>query len=117
MTDRPMTEEERVLAEEAARRIVFHASTGDVDDWTYEDAQLVARALLSTSAAVRGMREALEKCLREMRGSIAFTFEYEDAITAGEKALAVLSGIETEQAQARATRSAPISTDTKGTTK
>lgn len=84
-------------------------------------------ALLSTSAAVRGMREALEGVVLAMEiqegrqsGELhlpahAFIDTWKRALS---NARAVLSGIETEQDQARSPSalSAPISTDTKGTT-
>lgn len=112
MTDRPMTETLK-----RAQTIVDHyLSTGFAYD---KDALYFCQALLSTSAAVRGMREALKK-IKRMPGpwisgptGTARFLAYSAVV---EVIDAVLSGIETEQAQARLDGLAPISTDTKGTT-
>ena len=102
------------------------------------DSVLVARALLSTSSAVRGMREALEKeekahgeTISERDSLEAFIAElYHDAtgseciwsnnfglLEVRDAIIAALSLIEGEDEQARPSGSASISTDTKGTTK
>ena len=80
------------------------------------EALVLARALLSTSAAVRGMREALE--------SIRYHSENQDMshrtfrIKARECAEAALSleGEDEQATRADDGPTAPISTDTKGTT-
>jgi hypothetical protein len=123
-----MTEEERERALRLADRIIDEAErdaqAGKMADHGFwpESSVTVARALLSTSAAVRGMREALGS-IKRMPGpwisgptGTARFLAYSAVV---EVIDAVLSGIETEQAQARSPSalSAPISTDTKGTTK
>lgn len=130
---RPMSE-----AVEAARRIVAWDDAGRLadDEWLVERNEsaiiAIARALLSTSAAVRGMREAAQNviehaqtsvtdhegqqhAMEDDRGEALYLVQFE----AIEQLRAALSGIEPgEDEQARGQgRSAPISTDTKGTTK
>lgn len=99
MTARPMS---KVLA--AATRIVERHDCVTADMRRQypsmklpapADSVLVARALLSTSAAVRGMREALEKILTAQDvGDEVMVIE------TATKALAALSGIEGEDEQA-----------------
>lgn len=111
MTDRPMPEEERAEALEAAKRITggWQRSLSQSGYWEETDPLTVARALLSTSAAAGGMREALEAChaliRRDYSDQRAAALEghpiARDARDVWEKVCAVLSGIETEQAQAR----------------
>jgi len=139
MTARPMTEEERRerKAIEAAEHIIAIGGTGLMPK-ERDRTLLVARALLSTSAAVRGMREALEKeekahgeTISERDSLEAFIAElYHDAtgseciwsnnfglLEVRDAIIAALSLIEGEDEQARPSGSASISTDTKGTTK
>jgi MoaA/NifB/PqqE/SkfB family radical SAM enzyme len=83
-----------------------------------------AERSLSTSAAERGMREALERIARQ---TLSVDMSVDDHLGGDfegaynymiEDARAALSGIEGEDEQARGQgRSAPISTDTKGTSK
>ncbi len=114
MTARPMTEGEREEALELARWISDKpdAHAGIISE---RGVSLLARALLSTSAAVRGMREALE-CIAAAYQDQDITHRAFRTI-AGVAAVEALSGIEGEDEQARPSGSAPISTDTKGTTK
>lgn len=120
---------------EAARRIVAWDDSGRLadDEWLVERNEsaiiAIARALLSTSAAVRGMREALSELLAADDAMAAFIIAAEPSVL-GEaewaqqhrersarrrraiaKARAALSGIEPgEDEQARGQgRSAPIS--------
>lgn len=89
MTARPMTEAELDLALELARQIIKWSPHSSVAT------HILARALLSTSAAERGMREALQ----------LFRDHYPRGINpwldeAHSKARAALSGIEGEDEQA-----------------
>lgn len=59
MTDRPMTGEERAEALKQAQYTVDYYESRGMARLPLNELRL-ARALLSTSAAVRGMREALE---------------------------------------------------------
>lgn len=68
----------------------------------------------STSAAVRGMREALREGFEHMGDLDALQNWLVNKVA---PALDALSGIEGEDKQARPSGSEPISTDTKGTTK
>jgi len=131
---------------EAARRIVAWDDSGRLadDEWLVERNETaiiaICRALLSTSSAVRGMREALEKeekahgeTISERDSLEAFIAElYHDAtgseciwsnnfglLEVRDAIIAALSLIEGEDEQARSPSalSASISTDTKGTTK
>jgi len=82
----------------------------------------ICRALLSTSSAVRGMREALvEWGLLSLVVEIAVRNEepafYDQVLSAIRSTRAALSLVEGEDKQARATPSAPTTTDTKDTTK
>lgn len=104
MTDRHMTGEERAIEdarEYVARWDAAYKARGYVEPTTIR----FARALLSTSAAVRGMREALEKAedalARAGYGRATSTETMQAARAARAARLAVLSGIETEQEQAR----------------
>lgn len=136
MTARPMTE--RALSDEEwaamtdeqwlQHRIARCAAEG----WTANKERY--ERLLSTSSAVRGMREALGELLAADDAMAAFIIAVEPAVL-GEtewaqqhhersarrrkaiaKARAALS-LEGEDKQARATPSAPTTTDTKDTTK
>lgn len=113
MTARPMTEVEREEAEEAARNFLAVVNPNS-------KAALVARALLSSSSAERGMREALEtinNSFEKYKRLGAYQWiNSPEAAEAFDLMRAALS-LEGEDEQARPSGSAPISTDTKGTTK
>lgn len=117
MTARPMTTE---TPEQLAQRVV--------DTWGEGNPPIVvlARALLSTSSAVRGMRDRAAKVADDLAAELARLQGASDrrvqigshletcaTIAAGIRALS----LEGEDKQARATPSAPITTDTKDTTK
>ncbi len=102
MTARPMTEVERVRILQWAQRFADDcAAPGSTPPLHASgDAMLdVCLALLSTSAAVRGMREALEKIAGHY-GNVGSTYR-EQAHLMRETARAALSGIEGEDEQAR----------------
>lgn len=108
---RPMSEEERESAVARARRVIVENEPRSVSysEPRRHETLLMARALLSTSSAER---EALE--LVRISNGWRYMADETKAIV-----IAALSGIEPgEDEQARGQgRSAPISTDTKGTTK
>lgn len=152
MTARPMTEVERAEAiltalkdvEEALTPALIKKAASAYHQTTAKHAPVVARALLSTSASLQRMREALgctlplaeialEACrdqrCRAGHHDIVFTKrdgvqwvglyqdEY-DRLEKAKEALAALSGIEPGDEQARGQgRSAPASTLSKDTTK
>jgi len=110
MTARPMTEVEGMIA----WRVVEEFETKPP---TALEALVLARALLSTSAAVRGMitpQSAIDEVENAFLAAANKDFELMRDIR---KRLRALSLIEGEDEQARPSGSAPISTDTKGTTK
>ena len=121
MTSRPMTEVLREASLEDAQ-----SSWMDPAPRWAERSRLLSEAadeIERLSAAVRGMREALRGFVEifadgEEHGGEAHDDEC-DICLAIQKALAALSLIEGEDEQARSPSalSAPISTDTKGTTK
>lgn len=134
MTARPMTEGERERAVALAKFNILYWHEDEPESESDKGQLLLARALLSTSSAVRGMREALGELLAADDAMAAFIIAVEPAVL-GEtewaqqhhersarrrkaiaKARAALS-LEGEDKQARATPSAPISTDTKDATK
>ena len=80
----------------------------------------LSRFARSTSSAVRGMREALKEARRYLDAVVAnsgSSKRRENYAGAVRRIDAALSLIEGEDEQARPSGSAPISTDTKGTTK
>lgn len=134
MTARPITEGERAEALELARYLVRRFEEDDDARNVPTTELMLARALLSTSSEVRRLREALEKAAKiaeihaARRRDLAREFAnnpplFSEQETARVTALNIACDIraalsvEGEDKQARATPSAPISTDTKDTTR
>ena len=126
MTDRPMTEGERVRILQWAQRFADDcAAPGSTPPLHASgDAMLdVCLALLSTSAAVRGMREKGLELIQALNthdiGASLHGQAYTDVVGAKNLLSAALSGIEGEDEQARSPSalSAPASTVSKDTTK
>lgn len=119
MTARPMTEGLERVTEDARDAVekwdAVYKTRGYVEPTTIR----FARALLSTSASVRGMREALpiaesvDCAYRERTGDYKIVAIYADPQEADAVLRALkspaLSGIETGEEQARPAASAPIS--------
>jgi len=131
MTARPITEGERVEGLQRCLWFVINVAPKYADG-AWAELEPLARALLSTSAAVRGMREALEKAeaivvghaesqeaifrdLDDKTSKDALLFAAQGrAYRRIAKRIAALSGIETGDEQARPAASAPASNGKEG---